>query len=52
MANVNIRIDDLLKQRVENIFSELGLSLTFGNLLLGEKHELRNRALRVEKIFP
>lgn len=28
MANVNIRVDDKLKQEAENIFSELGLSLS------------------------
>ena len=28
MANVNIRVDDKLKQDAENIFSELGLSMS------------------------
>ncbi|MDR0819050.1 MAG: type II toxin-antitoxin system RelB/DinJ family antitoxin [Oscillospiraceae bacterium] len=28
MANVNIRIDETLKQKAESIFSELGLSMT------------------------
>lgn len=28
MANVNIRVDDTLKQEAENIFSELGLSMS------------------------
>jgi len=28
MANVNIRVDDAIKQRAENIFSELGLSMS------------------------
>ncbi len=28
MANVNIRVDDKLKKEAENIFSELGLSLS------------------------
>jgi DNA-damage-inducible protein J len=28
MANVNIRVDATLKQKAENIFSELGLSMT------------------------
>ena len=28
MANVNIRVDDTLKQKAEGIFSELGLSLS------------------------
>lgn len=28
MANINIRIDDKLKKEAENIFSELGLTLT------------------------
>ena len=28
MANINIRVDDILKQDVENIFSALGLSLS------------------------
>lgn len=28
MANVNIRVDDKLKKEAENIFSELGLTLT------------------------
>ena len=28
MANVNIRVDDILKHDVENIFSTLGLSLS------------------------
>ena len=28
MAQVNIRIDDVLKTRAENIFEELGLSMT------------------------
>jgi DNA-damage-inducible protein J len=28
MANINIRLEDSLKENVENIFSELGLSLS------------------------
>ena len=28
MANVNIRVDDTLKREAEDIFSELGLSMT------------------------
>jgi len=28
MANVNIRVDDTLKKEAENIFKELGLSMT------------------------
>lgn len=28
MANVNIRVDDMLKKEVEEIFSELGLSMS------------------------
>lgn len=28
MANVNIRVDDTLKHEAENIFSELGLSMS------------------------
>jgi DNA-damage-inducible protein J len=28
MANINIRIEDTLKQNAESIFSELGLSIT------------------------
>lgn len=28
MANVNIRVDDAVKQRAEAIFSELGLSMS------------------------
>lgn len=28
MANVNIRVDDVLKQKAEEIFSELGLSMS------------------------
>lgn len=28
MANVNIRVDDKLKKEAENIFSELGLSMS------------------------
>ena len=28
MANVNIRVDDMVKNEVEHIFSELGLSIS------------------------
>lgn len=28
MANINIRVDDKLKKEAENIFTELGLTLT------------------------
>jgi DNA-damage-inducible protein J len=28
MANVNIRVDDMLKKEVEKIFSEIGLSMS------------------------
>jgi DNA-damage-inducible protein J len=28
MANVNIRVDDVLKKNVENIFAELGMSMS------------------------
>ena len=28
MANVNIRVDDVLKKKAEEIFSEIGLSMS------------------------
>ncbi len=35
MANVSIRVDDMVKQQAENVCSELGMSLsTATNLLL------------------
>ncbi len=37
MANVSIRVDDIVKQRAENICSELGMSLSTATNLFYKK---------------